>query len=176
MLSGISYVRMRWCLTDLRSADTQVYNNTVYIAYPNAIEYRFPSTNGVTITNNLCNTAITSRNGGQAALSSNVQNAIGSWFVDVANGDLHLVPGVSQVIDQGTALPGVLDDFDQSVRPTGSTHDIGADEFASPTDIQALDHIRVQVHSPIPGSLIVGNSDSLRYNRYTVSHFALIFH
>lgn len=154
------------------SPNTEVYNNTVYIAYPNAIEYRFPSTNGVTITNNLCNTSITSRNGGQAALSSNIQNAVGSWFVDIANGDLHLVPGVSQVIDQGTALPGVLDDFDQSPRPTGSTHDIGADEFEPTTGIHAMDNVPFRAYSALPGTLtITGTSGmwSSMVNVYAVS-------
>jgi len=57
------------------SPGTKVYNNTIYIDYPNAIEYRYTSTNNVEITNNLCNKLITSRNGDQATLTTNLTTA-----------------------------------------------------------------------------------------------------
>jgi len=112
------------------SPNTQVYNNTIYIEYQNAIEYRFPATNGVLITNNLTNQAITSRNGGQATLTTNYENALAEWFVDLPQGDLHLVEAIDQVVDQGTDLGSlVLDDLDQLIRPMGLGYDIGTQEW-----------------------------------------------
>jgi hypothetical protein len=112
------------------SPNTQVYNNTIYIEYPNAIEYRFPATNGVLISNNLCNQDITSRNGGQATLTTNYENALAEWFFDLPEGDLHLIETIGQVVDQGTDLGSlVVDDVDQLIRPMGTGYDIGAQEW-----------------------------------------------
>lgn len=112
------------------SPNTQVYNNTIHIQYPNAIEYRFPETNGVIITNNLTNKAIKSRNGGQATLTTNYQDALGDWFVDLNEGDLHLSVEIPEVVDQGTDLVGLVDDdLDQVKRPMGDSYDIGAQEW-----------------------------------------------
>jgi hypothetical protein len=112
------------------SPNTQVYNNTIFISYQNAIEYRFAATNGVIIANNLTNKSITSRNGGQATLTTNYDDALALWFVDLPNGDLHLNDGITQVVDQGTDLGNlVLDDLDQLTRPMGVTFDIGAQEW-----------------------------------------------
>lgn len=114
------------------SKGTQVYNNTVMFAhdYPNAIEYRFPDTKFGRIANNLCNRAITARDGGMASEQDNLENADPAWFVNVAGGDLHLASAVPQVVDQGAALPNLIDDFDGDPRPLGPAPDIGADEYA----------------------------------------------
>ena len=90
------------------SPNTQVYNNSIYISYQNAIEYRFESTNNVIITNNLTNKAITSRNGGQAIESSNYDDGSEDWFVDVNNGDLRLVDNIALVVDQGQDLDQLI--------------------------------------------------------------------
>ncbi len=114
------------------SPNTQVYNNTIHIEYPNAIEYRFAATNGVLIVNNLTNKAIASRNGGQASLMTNYDDALAEWFVDPAQGDLHLVDVIDQVVDQGTDLGNLaIDDLDQFSRPMGLGYDIGAQEVLS---------------------------------------------
>jgi hypothetical protein len=115
------------------ASNAQVYNNTIYMAnsYPNAIEYRFPGTSGGTIANNLCNKAITSRNGGSATLANNLTNASSDWFSNIASGDLHLGYEVSQVVDQGSAVSGLTSDFDGDSRPQGAGIDIGADEYTT---------------------------------------------
>jgi hypothetical protein len=117
------------------SPNTIVANNTVYIAYQNAIEYRFTSTSNVQITNNLVNRRIYSRNGGEATLMTNIDNALGSWFVDTPNGDLHLQNMNALIVNNGTAIPNIVSlDFDQLVRPQGGAFDIGAQEWKEGKD------------------------------------------
>ena len=117
-------------LTD--SPDTQMVNNTVYLSgtYGSAIEYRYSGTRNALIGNNLVDGAITSRDGGSATLTTNLQGAGPANFVNLAAGDLHLAAAAVGAIDQGTALPGVVDDWDGQARPQGSGYDIGADERA----------------------------------------------
>lgn len=59
------------------SPGTLIENNRIWLKhhYPNAIEYRFPSTNNVIIRNNVTNKNIVSRNGGKAKLTNNITNA-----------------------------------------------------------------------------------------------------
>ncbi len=113
------------------ASDALLANNTVIMenSYPNAIEYRFAETTGVTIVNNLTNRAIVARDEASATLSSNLDNAQISWFVDPSSGDLHLASAVAAVVDQGQTLDAVSDDFDGDPRPLGAGFDIGADEY-----------------------------------------------
>ncbi len=55
------------------SSDTLVAGNFIYLAhdYPNAIEYRFPRTTGVTIANNVTNRSIAGRDGATAVVEGN---------------------------------------------------------------------------------------------------------
>ena len=112
------------------SPDTQVLNNTLFVSgtYGSPIEYRYAGTRNVLIANNLLDGAITSRDGGTATLTTNVQGAGPGIFVDAAGGDLHLSALAVPAIDQGTALANVADDWDGQVRPQGLGYDIGADE------------------------------------------------
>lgn len=116
-------------LEDARNS--QVYNNTIYMAnsYPNAIEYRFGSTSGVQIYNNLTNKAISERDDASGTVLNNITNAQASWFVVPASGNLHLKSSISSVVDQGRSISGLTNDFDKESRPKGSGVDIGADEF-----------------------------------------------
>ena len=112
------------------SPDSKVYNNTVFIDYFNAIEYRFTSTSNVDIGNNLTNKSIASRNGGTGTLFTNVTNAQSSWFLNTSSGDLRLASSLSNVFDAGTdVLDDIVDDIDQSSRPLNSQTDIGAHEL-----------------------------------------------
>ena len=120
------------------SPGTKVYNNTIYIDYPNAIEYRFAATDSVEITNNLTNKLITSRNGGQATLTTNITNAQSSWFVNLSSGNLRLNSLNTAVVDLGTNLLDVTMDIDQMPRPQGNTFDIGAHEYLQATGLNNI--------------------------------------
>ena len=118
------------------SPNTRVYNNTVFIQYFNAIEYRFTGTTNADIKNNLTNQAIAARDGGTATLGTNVTNAQSNWFVNVNAGDLHIPSFNPAVIDQGTSLSAfVTGDIDKTSRPQGVAFDIGAHEPIAPQGI-----------------------------------------
>ncbi len=115
------------------ASSVEVYNNTIFHehAYANGIEYRFAGTNGGLIKNNLTNKAIVSRNGGKADVSHNHTAAKSFWFINPTAGDLQLAGDVDKVIDSGTLLTGLHEDFDKDTRPLGRGIDIGADEIES---------------------------------------------
>lgn len=112
--------------------NVRVLNNTVFFsspqAYPNAVEYRFDTTTGGEIANTLTNRAVRQRNAGQADLATNVTTAEASWFVDAAQGDLHLAAcDLPAVAGAGTPLADVVVDFDSEPRGSGAP-DVGADQ------------------------------------------------
>ncbi len=115
------------------SANTQVYNNTVYFANGMTwtMEYRFSTTTGAVFTNNLTNKPIQLRDGGSATLKTNVTSSQSSWFKNAGTGDLHLASRVANVVDVGSAVTGLTNDFDGDARGTDSGIDIGADEFGA---------------------------------------------
>lgn len=130
------------------SPNTRVYNNTVYNdnSYPWAIEYRFGSTTGVEISNNLVNRQIIARDGASGTTTNNVTNAAANWFSAPSSGNLHLSSANTSVVDKGKTISGLTDDFDGEARPAGAGIDIGADEFGGaanpikpnpPTDVRA---------------------------------------
>ncbi|RMG99347.1 MAG: hypothetical protein D6705_03490 [Deltaproteobacteria bacterium] len=107
-----------------------VVHNTVVALEPPfvSMEYRFENTSAV-IRNNLVTHDIVARDGGQATLSGNVEQAPLSEFVDPASGDVHLVAGAAAV-DAGDVLAGeeaVERDIDGD--PRDALPDPGADEF-----------------------------------------------
>lgn len=113
------------------SPNSKVYNNSVYYenSYPWAIEYRFGSTSGVEVSNNLVNKQIIARDGASGTASNNVTNAVSSWFVAPASGNLHLASAVGSAVDKGKTISGLADDFDGEARPAGAGIDVGADEY-----------------------------------------------
>jgi hypothetical protein len=123
--------------------DFKIYHNTVILngTFPwGAIEYRFPVSSG-DIRYNLTDAPIWQRDGASATLVGNVTNALPSWFVDAAAGDLHLLASATAAIDQASSLPEVPDDYDDQFRPNGEAPDIGADE-------QGTSPPRIELHLP----------------------------
>ncbi len=112
------------------ASGASVYNNTIFHEhpYPNTIEYRFKEAKNNYIANNLTNKSITSRNDGTAILDNNHTKAQAEWFADTAVGNLHLIFNVPEVVNNGSTISGLVDDFDKQARPAGSGIDIGADE------------------------------------------------
>lgn len=114
-----------------RGHNVKVLNNTVFFsspqAYKNAIEYRWPSSSGMVVKNNLTNKAIASRNSATASLGGNVTNAKASFFADAAKGDLHLASCQNAAVDgKGEKLSDVTDDLDGD--PRTADNDVGADQ------------------------------------------------
>jgi hypothetical protein len=114
-----------------RGHNVKVLNNTVFFsspsAYKNAIEYRWASSTGMVVKNNLTNKLVASRNNATASLGGNVTNAKASFFVDAAKGDLHLASCQTASVDgKGEKLQDVKDDIDGEARTTDN--DVGADQ------------------------------------------------
>ena len=119
---------------------TQVIHNTIIVqdSYYAPIEIRYDYTNDTFIANNIIDTGIINfRNDAIANLQDNdVGNANSAWFVDMNNGDLHLVNNSDirlNVIAKGVLLTNGEYDFDgQSRNKHGNGNvDLGADEISS---------------------------------------------
>ena len=110
-----------------RAHDSTVDHNTVYFAdpdgYANGIEIRWGSTANVSVRNNLTNRSIRLRDGADATMAGNVTDANADWFVDAANGDLHLAT-CDRPVDAPVA--DITDDVDGDLR--GAAPDVGADD------------------------------------------------
>jgi hypothetical protein len=115
------------------SPGTQVLHNTVLQSgtYPDALDYRFPGSNGLVIQNNLLDGAVRQRDGAQASLAGNLTNATPALFENAAIGDLHLKSTATSAIDQGVAASACAADWDGHARPVGPARDVGADEFSN---------------------------------------------
>jgi hypothetical protein len=151
---------------------TQVYNNSIFFDhnYYAAIEYRFPETQDVYIANNLTNKIIWGRDGATGTVEYNVTNAIPDWFIDPSHGDLHLSSDtLSLVVDQGTSIPGLDDDFDGDTRPQGAGIDIGADEFLIANSIEENENIK------IPKDFLLWQNYPNPFNPITTVKYSLPF-
>lgn len=114
-----------------RGHDIAIENNTIYLSasesYPSAVEYRWASSAGLSIRNNLTNRAIRSRDGATAMVDHNITDVSGAWLVDVDAGDLHLSTcDVATVVGAGAVLASVTVDIDGQSR--GDSNDVGADQ------------------------------------------------
>ncbi len=129
------------------SPGTQVLHNSILVSgtYANAVEYRFANTTGVTIGFNAADARIVARDGATGAVTGNYTTATAALFVNPANGDLHLRPTASVLLDQvASPAPAALLDWDGEARPSGAT-DIGADEHRPGTPPSAPVNLRIAV-------------------------------
>jgi hypothetical protein len=150
------------------SPNTKIYNNTIYINYQNAIEYRFTETTNVDITNNLTNKVIKSRNGGQASLTTNNLNAEESWFENLTSGNLRILSEIVTVTNQGTSLTeNVTLDIDKTPRPQGNAYDIGASEYIIPLNVNDIGIISPKIKifpNPSASSIIIKSDVNSIFN------------
>jgi hypothetical protein len=120
----------------------QIYNNTCILngTFSWVIDYRFSDCTG-TISYNITDGTVLARDGATATKIGNVTSVQPAWFVDHANGNLHLKETASSLIDQAGAVAGLTDDLDGDPRPVGAANDVGADEFRYVGDINADGHV-----------------------------------
>jgi hypothetical protein len=108
---------------------TQVVHNTVASTsdpLSSSIEWRFDNTLAE-VTNNLVSAWLLPRQGGQAVLAGNIESAPGTWFADIASGDLHLTE-TANATDLGSPVAAGLADTDIDAEPRDDLPDVGADE------------------------------------------------
>ena len=106
-----------------------LHNSVVSTVAPrsSSIEWRFANTSAQ-VANNLVTHTLVPRDEGRATLVGNVTSAPLSIFVDVATGNLHLVPAATMAIDKAAPLDApVRTDIDGDSR--GTAADVGADEY-----------------------------------------------
>ncbi len=106
-------------------------HNTVVSTGPNfsSIEWRFSTSTGVEITNNIATHPLLERNSASATQAGNLENAQLSLFLDGGAGKLHLAAGASAAIDQGVSVPAGVCDDDIDNEARSGPRDIGADEI-----------------------------------------------
>ncbi len=140
------------------SPGTKVLHNTVLLngQYPNAIEYRFPHTTGVSIVNNLSDRGAQARDGASATVQGNVWTAGSSWFVNPSAGDLHLSSAATAAKDHGVSTSDVPTDWDGQARPNGSAPDVGADEAGGSTPPPDTTLPTVALTNPAAGAVLQG--------------------
>jgi hypothetical protein len=116
----------------------QIHNNTCILngTFPWVIDYRFSDCTG-TISHTITDGNILARDGATATRINNITSVQPAWFVDHANGDLHLRDTAAALIDQAAPVTGVIDDIDADPRPVAGAPDIGADEFRYAGDVDA---------------------------------------
>jgi len=109
----------------------KVINNTIILSgtYGTPIEYRFASTTGTEIRNNLLDGTIWARDGATGTLTSNLTSGSASMLVNAAAEDFHLAATATAAIDAGTPTPDCTNDWDLGARPGGAAYDIGHDEL-----------------------------------------------
>jgi hypothetical protein len=68
---------------------------------------------------------------GQIEVRDNLVQSVERYFVDAANGNLHLTAEADGAIDRAMVAPDVRSDIDGQLR--GNTPDLGADELMPPS-------------------------------------------
>ncbi len=114
------------------ASNSLIANNTIYSANPayRQTVYFYKAGSGNVFKNNLILGKFFLQVGAVPDTSKNLfLGSASGWFVNAANGDLHLTASATGAIGKGAVLPQVSKDFDNAARD--SKPDIGADEYAS---------------------------------------------
>jgi len=136
-----------WALELDNTKDFKVYNNTIYsedATYFRTLQIYDAVGEGLTTNLDIQQNILRGRildltvDGGwtieavQAMgniVDGNGSQVLAEWFVDAANGDLHLTDLATDAIDQAETLADVTEDIDGDARPVGLGPDLGADEY-----------------------------------------------
>jgi hypothetical protein len=117
------------------SPDADVINNTIYSpgSWPYSIEVQYAESINCLLMNNLADEPILANRFGanNPTLVTNSTSAGSGWFVNAAEGDLHLSSGSLAPINRGTVTADRTSDIECGVVTDGMP-DIGADEYGSP--------------------------------------------
>jgi hypothetical protein len=113
--------------------NTRILANTCIdpaATYMSAIEYRFTTSTGIVIENNITDNKILDRDGATASqISNNITDADDStWYVNPSAGNLKLTSSASPAFFAGMSEPLVTIDWSLNARPV-DTPDIGADQY-----------------------------------------------
>ena len=105
--------------------NVRVYHNTIWAAEPRwrAIHY-FENIQRLHLANNLVRGRIDGE--GDARSEGNLVGDLEGYFVNPAEGDLHLTGRAADALGKGVTLAAVRDDFDGQKR--ADPPDVGADE------------------------------------------------
>jgi len=98
----------------IKSTNARVVNNTIYSpgSWAWSIETRYSESTGVVNMNNLTDEPIFhDRDGASASLSSNITNAVSSFFIDETFGDFSLVSGSIPAVNSGEETSYRTDDI-----------------------------------------------------------------
>ncbi len=112
------------------SCNAKAVHNSIVSTGPNfsSIEWRFATSTGIEITNNIVTHPLRARGGASGTQDGNLESASLTLFEDAGNANLHLAAGAAAAIDQGAAVTAGLCDADFDGEPRGAARDIGADE------------------------------------------------
>jgi hypothetical protein len=119
------------CGVCLASAcNTKVIHNTIVSTSDNfsSIEWRFAGSQNIEVTNNIVTHNLRAREDANATLTTNLESASLSIFVDGNNGDLHLKESATNAINKGSQIANDLCTIDIDGDTRDNTPDIGADE------------------------------------------------
>ncbi len=120
------------------------------------MEARYADSSGA-FANNLTNMDILlDRDGAQASGAGNLTNAAAGWFVNAAQGDLHLTADATAAIDQATTLAEAPTDIDGETRPMGDAPDVGADEYHD-IELEARAYLPMVTSTPAPAGPLPTN-------------------
>jgi len=120
------------------TADCRIVNNTVYdpTSQLGRLIRLVHDNDGLLVANNLLSgPPLRNESGSRIEFKNNLSKDFTAFLVAPADGNLRLTAGAAEAIDHAIPLPDVTEDIDR--KPRGRMPDIGASEFAAPTQARA---------------------------------------